>query len=63
MPLDAVTVNALLDVALKSAQAANLRAINESAANELAQINAELEAELRPPPEEPVEVPPVEGDV
>jgi hypothetical protein len=58
--MDAPAVNALLDIILKTRDIPTLKAVTETASNELAQINAELEAELRPPPE-PVE--PVEGDV
>lgn len=60
--IDAPLVNALLDVALKTAQATNLGAIREVAGMQLAQINAELEVILRPPPPPPPE-PEVEGDV
>lgn len=58
--IDAPLVNNLLDVFHKTSGSMHLRAINEVAGNELAQINAELEVILRPPPPPPPEE---EGDV
>jgi hypothetical protein len=49
--IDAALVSALLDILQKTAGIPSAKAINEVAGLHLAQIGADLEAALRPPPE------------